>query len=337
MLKILACIVMLIWSTSVFSQNLRTKLTTPAAWSNALGWLPNGVPISGERVVIPAGVTVSTNADLTFTSLYLDILGKLVLGNNRSLTLTSADSYINVQGTGSIEASQTSNNNSQIFINGLTQFVSNQTYASNGGGKGLVNGPALATGSGTGFAFGIVLPVNFSSIRLQQLNESARISWQTSRELSNHHFNVERSPDTRSWTVIGTVTPGTATSNRYDFIDDQLLHGMNYYRICAVDLQGSKIYSGIMSSHYQSTLNRIEISPNPARSVASVKLPSLIGSESSKAIYRLYSNAGILVEHGTIFPGNRELNVSRLHNGVYQMVLLSGTGHRYFSSLFVQH
>ena len=234
MLKIPACMVMLLLSTLVFSQNVRTKLATPAAWSNAAGWSPTGVPVSGERIIIPAGITVTTSSDLPFSSLYLDILGKLVLGNNRSLTLISPASYINVQSTGSIEASQTSNNNTIITINGLTQFVSNQTYSSNGGGKGVINGPALSTGAGAGFSFGMVLPLKFSSIQVKQLNGSMSIRWQTSEESSNRYFTIERSADRRSWTSLGRMNPGAATSNKYQFADLSPKNGINYYRVCAV-------------------------------------------------------------------------------------------------------
>jgi len=331
--------VMLLSSTLVFSQNVRTKLAIPAAWSNAAGWSPTGVPVSGERIIIPAGITVTTSTDLTFSSLYLDIFGKLVLGNNRTLTLISPASYINVQSTGSIEASQTSNNNSIITINGLTQFVSNQTYSSNGGGKGVINGPALATGAGAGFSFGMVLPLKFSPIQVKQLNGSVSIRWQTFEENSTRSFTIERSTDSRSWTSIGKMNPGAASSNHYQFSDLSPRNGINYYRVCAVDSEGIRTYSEILTAQYNSAANNIEISPNPARTVANINVISINPSESSTLNYRLYSNAGLMVDHGT-FTGTRTmaLNVGSLANGAYQLVLTNASGGDHYSrSLFVQH
>jgi hypothetical protein len=328
---------MLLWSSTLFSQNVRTKLATPAAWSNASGWFPNGVPVSGERIIIPAGVTVTTNTDLVFSSLYIDILGKLVLGNNRSLTLNSPGSYINIQATGSIEASQTSNSNSRIIINGLTQFVSNQTYSTNGGAKGLINGPALSTGAGTGFSFGIVLPVKFSYVQVQQITNSACIKWLTSGEFSTGYFTVERSADSRSWTAIGRVSGGTATSNRYQYVDLHPLAPTSFYRVCATDVDGSKTYSEISAVQLQGAINKMEISPNPARAAAKITIPSLWGSESSRTIYRVYTNTGLLVEHGTLSANMHDVIVSRLPNGAYKILLVAGKGEHYSSSLFVQH
>jgi hypothetical protein len=336
MLKIPACIMMLLWSSTIFSQNVRTKLVTPAAWSNASGWFPNGVPVSGERIIIPAGVTVTTSTDLIFSSLYLDILGTLVLGNNRSLTLNSPGSYINLQGTGSIEASQTSNSNSKIIINGLTQFVSNQTYSTNGGGQGLIKGPALSTGAATGFAFGIVLPVKFSNIQVQQLTKSASIKWQTSTELSTRYFTIERSADARSWTAIGTVTATTVTSNRYQYLDLHPLNGAGYYRVCAADVDGSKTYSEIIATQFETQM-KIDVSPNPARSICRLTVPSAISS--SKIKYYIYSSTGLLIDNGTVSTAgpSTNFNITYLSNGAYQVVVLSDTGLRYNTSLLVQH
>lgn len=337
MLKIPACIVMLLWSSTIFSQNVRTKLATPSAWSNPSGWFPTGIPVSGERIIIPSGITVTTSTDLTFSSLYIDILGKLVLGNNRSLTLNSPGSYINIQGTGSIEASQTSNSNSKIVINGLTQFVSNQTYSTNGGDKGLIQGPALSTGAGTGFSFGMVLPVKFSSFQVQHLTKSASIKWETSAEWSTRYFTVERSADTRSWTTVGNVTAGTGTANRYQYVDNHPLNGTSYYRICAADVAGYKTYSEISTVQFHNAITRIDISPNPARSVVKITIPALERSETSKSIYRIYTKTGLLVDKGRLSTNSHQINVSGLANGAYQILLTSAKGEQYSSSLVIQH
>jgi hypothetical protein len=320
----------------LFSQPVRTKLATPAAWSNGLGWSPTGVPVSGEKVIIPAGVTVTITGDLTYSSLFIDVFGTLILGNNRSLTLGSSNSYINLQGTGTIEASQTSNNNSQITINGLTQFVSDQTYSTNGGGKGVIKGPALSTGAGTGFTFGIVLPVRFSSIKLQQLTNSVRISWQTGAEMSIRSFTVERSSDTRTWDVIGTVPPGTATANRYQTADLHPLKGANYYRVCAVDFDGSRIYSGITATQFEPQI-MIQVSPNPAKSACRLIVPASIST--SKTKYYIYSSTGLLIDNGTVsrLGASTNINVTNLSNGPYQLVVISDTGLRYNTSVSVQH
>jgi hypothetical protein len=337
MYKTLASIVMMLWSSLLFSQNTRTKLATPAAWSNAAGWAPNGIPVSGEKVIIPAGVTVTINTELSYSSLFIDVFGSIVLANNRSLSLGSPASYINLQATGSIEALQTSNNNSQITINGLTQFVSNQTYSINGGDKGLIKGPALATGAGSGFSFGIVLPVTFSSIELRNYVGATAIYWETSLDNYKKYFEVERSIDGRAWSVISTISINSSVLNRYQYIDKHPAEGINYYRICAVEDNGSRTLSGILKSEPEPASGKIQLIPNPAATIVKIDFATCTASSSYR--YQLYTNAGILVQQGSFASSIRsaELNVSRIPNGNYQVILIAATGSRYTTSLLVQH
>ena len=112
-----------------------------------------------------------------------------------------------------------------------------------------------------------------------------------------------------------------------------------HQRVCAVDSEGIRTYSEILTAQFNSAINNIEISPNPARTVANINVTSINPSGSSTLNYRLYSNAGLMVDHGSFMcTRTMALNVGSLANGAYQLVLTSASGGDHYSrSLFVQH
>jgi uncharacterized protein YjdB len=128
------------------------------------------------------------------------------------------------------------------------------TYGS-GGGAGRLGG-------GAGFPGVIyirypnfrILPVEYLyfNATYNPILREATLSWATSKEWENSHFEIERSVNgLKSWTKIGEVDgQGYAdTPSEYQFIDDELpLSGGNiYYRLKQVDIDGDATYSNTRS------------------------------------------------------------------------------------------
>jgi hypothetical protein len=85
------------------------------------------------------------------------------------------------------------------------------------------------------------LPVDLINFVAKPENDTrVKISWTTTFELNNSHFDVERSADGNHFTVIGTV-PGKGNSGdrvNYSTYDEQPLRGISYYRLRQVDKDG---------------------------------------------------------------------------------------------------
>lgn len=107
-----------------------------------------------------------------------------------------------------------------------------------------------------------VLPVTLISFRVVQIEALAVLEWQTSFEKDFSHFGIERSPDARQWTELGTVagTGSAQTPVRYQFTDESILEGVCYYRLKLVEQDGSFTYSRMESIRFS---QEIRLYPNP--------------------------------------------------------------------------
>jgi hypothetical protein len=106
-----------------------------------------------------------------------------------------------------------------------------------------------ATGkSPLGFYTNSVLPVNFVSFNASKLNDAVvAISWSTSDEINNSHFEIQRSVDGINWSSIATVFPAedAASVHLYKYNDKFPVKGNTYYRIRQVDIDGRDKYTSV--------------------------------------------------------------------------------------------
>ncbi|WP_194774924.1 glycine-rich domain-containing protein [Pararhodonellum marinum] len=128
-----------------------------------------------------------------------------------------------------------------------------------GGGGGGAGGNNRAGGNGGSgvviirYEIARILPVEFLYLnaKYQPESRSSKVTWSTSKEWENSHFEVERSVDgIKSFAKIGQVA-GAGWSDEiseYLFEDRQLplVGGKLYYRIKQVDFNGSHSYSRTM-------------------------------------------------------------------------------------------
>lgn len=130
----------------------------------------------------------------------------------------------------------------------------------NGGTSGNLNSGAILTASTvTNFSpFTLAsssaenpLPielVDFSAAVVR--NETAvLLEWQTASEINNHYFTLERSLDGFNWTEIHEEF-GAGNSNsllRYEYLDEEPVSGISYYRLKQTDFDGQFEYFPIRS------------------------------------------------------------------------------------------
>src|SRR5262249_22153854 len=130
-----------------------------------------------------------------------------------------------------------------------------------------ITGPASATASTgsspTGFVGSLyTLPVEFVAFSANRVEDHAvELSWRTANERNNSHFEVERSLDGSSWTMVGSINAGSgaagseaagsgaagsgAAADSYGFADDNAPAAQVMYRVRQVDVDGNYMYSKI--------------------------------------------------------------------------------------------
>lgn len=91
------------------------------------------------------------------------------------------------------------------------------------------------------------LPVSVLTFDARLVDGKAELTWKTAGEINNNFFTVERSPDSRVFSAIGTISgSGTTTDTRnYTFTDNFPLPGTSYYRLVQTDFDSRVQYLGI--------------------------------------------------------------------------------------------
>lgn len=85
---------------------------------------------------------------------------------------------------------------------------------------------------------------SFSAVRVQDL---VQLRWTTFSEVNNYGFSVEcrRDGDTAFTSIANAFVPGHGTTTEphfYTFLDEEVRSGTWFYRLCQIDLNGSRTY-----------------------------------------------------------------------------------------------
>jgi hypothetical protein len=121
------------------------------------------------------------------------------------------------------------------------------------------------TGTGTGPSE--AMPVTFFSFTGEYSGKRVALAWETSEEIDNERFEVERSNTAGEFQKIGEVAgnDNRSATTRYEFNDVSPLPGTNNYRLRQVDFDGQFDYSSIVSIVAPNTDGSQELllAPNP--------------------------------------------------------------------------
>jgi hypothetical protein len=165
------------------------------------------------------------------------------------------------------------------------------------------------------------LPVELTSFAAicNESGEEVTVRWSTASEHNSSHFTVDRSIDGIDWEVLGTVNAaGNSTSNlNYELTDsDTRGHGVIYYRLHQVDLDGaSKTYGPASVACLNDQLG-FEVFPNPAgtdvtvllhgehqEGETSIQITDINGKEVKKIFYNQQVGKLMTVDLRNLEPG----------------------------------
>lgn len=111
------------------------------------------------------------------------------------------------------------------------------------------------------------MPVTLLYFQVEKIEKnSIHLAWATSMEQDFDYFEIERSTNGQDFISIGMKSGAgynTETIQRYSFSDSNPFVGSNYYRLKAVDLDGSFEYFNIVFAQIKSD-KLLSIYPNPS-------------------------------------------------------------------------
>jgi len=237
MKQIYTMLLLTLVTLSAQSRTVNTVTTWWGDWSTKGNWSLNRLPQSGDSVVIPAGYAIVVDKNISFTNLYINVMGNLTL--QKTLTLDNASTVLVPTG-GQINAWGADRTKEIIVLGGVDKF--NQTNSSRFDGFGIAN--SISSTAPNGFSL-TSLPVTFSSFYAVKNNNNVMLTWSTAQEFNNNNFEIQRSTDGSNWNVIAVIMgAGTSTSTmQYSYTDKNVNAAVMYYRIRQVDFDNKSAYS----------------------------------------------------------------------------------------------
>ncbi len=187
------------------------------------------------------------------------------------------------------------------------------------------------------FAASGPLPVTLLNFTARPNGNAVLVNWNTSMEVNNKYFIVERSADGSSFTEIGRVA-GAGNSNheqRYQFTDVNPLPGTSYYRLRQVDFDSQFALSSTATVRFTSESRaRLVLLPNPVTSYVSLN----INTTGKTYTMRVSGVDGRVVINGAgaVNQLNQQLNnrLGGLAPGVY--ILTADNAEEHYTIKFVK-
>lgn len=187
----------------------------------------------------------------------------------------------------------------------------------------------------TSFA-AIVLPVKFSSLAVSTNNGLAKVIWNIETAINTQNYEVQRSADGINFTTIGTVT--ATNTAKYTYIDAAATNTSNYYRIKAVDNDGTFLYSQVVHSVGKMQVPNLTVYPNPViNKQLNIQLSNL--SEGSYQLKVFNTLGQVILNKAVQFVGgttsfNLQLPTST-NAGLYKLAVSNGVT-SFDKTLYVQ-
>lgn len=176
------------------------------------------------------------------------------------------------------------------------------------------------------------LPVDFLDIKATRLNESlVEVKWEIANEVNIKGYYVERSfGNSNQFREVGFVLPLTSTDleKKYVFEDYNDYSGISFYRIREQDIDDRKTYSKIVSVDGYAKNNHLNIFPNPATDIATLRL---YFNENQKVTITVYDGIGkVMFRREQLLStglSQQQLSVANWGRGMYLIEVKTETIH----------
>ena len=173
------------------------------------------------------------------------------------------------------------------------------------------------------FTVNNALPVTGMTLQASWQNNQALLSWHTLTETNSRYFDIERSADAIHYQRVGKVpAAGNSVQKRqYQFIDENALAGVRYYRLKQLDMDGAFVYSNVVILANTQANTNLQAMPNPASHQVRFAIPA----SNQKLVFSVYDAAGKFVFATS--SAQPVLDVRSLAAGTYFVTITDGLQH----------
>ncbi|MGH2565852.1 MAG: T9SS type A sorting domain-containing protein, partial [Ginsengibacter sp.] len=156
-----------------------------------------------------------------------------------------------------------------------------------------------------------------------QNNNSVLLKWSVNQQATNIGYNIKRSRDGINWEIIAFEKNNQEESiATYTFTDAGPNQGMNYYRLQALGLDNSSIYSTIKAVNMEVNSN-VSIWPVPATRKIYIQIP---GTAQSSGNIKIFNYSGQHVSAGLLHAGINTFDIGSLPVGNYIIYIRLANG-----------
>jgi hypothetical protein len=180
-----------------------------------------------------------------------------------------------------------------------------------------------------------VLPITLLDFYGKPDANQVLLSWQTTNEINNSHFEVLKLDKDNNFNSIGRLeakkTPGIL--NNYSFADLKPKNGNNYYQLMQYDIDGKSTPSKIIQVNF-SLQSALSVYPNPVKAGSIVNV--LLLSDDAELEFQLIDMQQRVVQQKIFSNDGKQLTLSTvgLMPGLYVMKLKSKTN-QYMGKIIV--
>jgi hypothetical protein len=267
--------------------------TSPLDWTNPGPNCTEGGNAGGATVlVVPAGFTINFNGNTdTWTGTRIEIYGTLQITAPGQVTINSnlvvkSGGLLDVGSKLNLGTSTGCGYTLAIESGGSVNIVGSTPDRLNVCGVEIARGgtagcnpypagplPYCEPGGGftgpTGFdeaGVNLTLPIKLAYFTAEVDGNQVAVKWATDKEENFDHFEIEHTSNGENFSAIGSVQGAgynTSTFQAYSWLDVNPIIGENYYRLKAVDLNGSFEYFKVVSATV-SGQEEFSVYPNPS-------------------------------------------------------------------------
>ena len=151
---------------------------------------------------------------------------------------------------------------------------------------------------------GVITPVKFGSLSASAASNLVKLSFNIETETNTNSYIIERSANGDAFTEVGTLKANHSVN--YSWMDNTPNNGANFYRIVALDNNGSKQYSSIVRINIGKIKSGLNVYPNPVKGgQLNVELSGINKGEYKANIYNMN---GALIHTSTILSEGTSLS-----------------------------
>ena len=159
-----------------------------------------------------------------------------------------------------------------------------------------------------------VLPIELADFQLLTHKDNIEIKWTTTYESNLLDFTVERSEDAIKFYPLSIQAPkgNDFSKTAYNFVDNNPLNGVHYYRLKIEEKDGTLSYSKTMSARWGSK-KTLSVYPNPFNQALTIDLSD---AKTETAHFEIIDMTG-RIRISESFNNNDKILTENLPSGMY--------------------